>query len=73
MSQYVIAQITNFERGFFKYHDLQKSREWDESVPEFRTFAELAVGIMGVGNIGFGSKEGSWAEFGAFVFKTIVL
>lgn len=56
MSQYVLAQIINFERGLFHYHDLQKIQEWDTSEPEFRSIAELSIGIMGIGNIGNGSK-----------------
>lgn len=57
MSQYVLAQMINFERGFFAYHDLQKIQEWDESPPDFRNIVDLTIGIMGVGNIGYGSND----------------
>lgn len=57
MSQYVLAQMINFERGFFHYHDLQKKQEWDVTTSQFRSIADLTVGIMGVGSIGYGSNN----------------
>lgn len=56
MSQYVLAQIINFERGFFYYNDLQKAQKWDVSERDFRNIADLSIGIMGVGSIGYHSN-----------------
>lgn len=63
MSQYVLAQILNFERGFFAYHDRQKDQVWDQSMPKFRSLSELSVGVMGVGSIGYKSGERNFIGF----------
>ncbi|KAG8186189.1 hypothetical protein JTE90_008719 [Oedothorax gibbosus] len=53
MSNYVIAQIINIERGFYLYHDKQKTAEWSRPFfPDFRVLSDLTVGILGAGKLG---------------------
>lgn len=53
MSNYVIAQIINIERGFYLYRDKQKTSEWSRPFfPDFRVLSDLTIGILGSGNLG---------------------
>ncbi|GFY70933.1 hypothetical protein TNIN_300931 [Trichonephila inaurata madagascariensis] len=53
MSNYVIAQIINIERGMYTYRDEQKSATWSRPFfPDFRVLSDLTVGILGAGNLG---------------------
>ncbi|XP_054720434.1 glyoxylate/hydroxypyruvate reductase A-like [Uloborus diversus] len=53
MSNYVISQIINIERGFYTYCDKQKTCEWARPFfPNFRVLSDLTVGILGAGNLG---------------------
>ncbi|GFT41511.1 hypothetical protein NPIL_166381 [Nephila pilipes] len=53
MSNYVIAQIINIERGMYMYRDEQKSTTWARPFfPDFRVLSDLIVGILGAGNLG---------------------
>lgn len=57
MTEYVLAQIINFERSFYLVHNNNKIKKWDDSVAnEFRNLTELTVGILGTGIIGYHSE-----------------
>lgn len=53
MSNYVIGQIINLERGFYVYRDKQNTHEWARPFfPDFRVLSELTIGVLGAGNLG---------------------
>ncbi|XP_028136494.1 glyoxylate/hydroxypyruvate reductase A isoform X1 [Diabrotica virgifera virgifera] len=54
MSEYVVANIINFERNAFETHQNQKMKQWivDGKIEEHRAIFDLTVGILGLGNIG---------------------
>ncbi|GIX72838.1 hypothetical protein CEXT_753891, partial [Caerostris extrusa] len=53
MSNYVISQIINIERGMYVYRDAQKTATWSRPFfPDFRVLSDLTVGILGAGSIG---------------------
>ncbi|CAL1285890.1 unnamed protein product [Larinioides sclopetarius] len=53
MSNYVIAQIINIERGFYIYRDVQDTATWARPFfPDFRVLSDLTVGILGAGKLG---------------------
>ncbi|XP_055943324.1 glyoxylate/hydroxypyruvate reductase A-like isoform X2 [Argiope bruennichi] len=53
MSNYVIAQIINIERGFYVYHDAQKTATWSRPFfPDFRVLSDLTIGVLGAGKLG---------------------
>lgn len=53
MGEYVVAGIINFERGLYRYFELQKAKSWDDLISlNFRTLSDLRVAILGAGVIG---------------------
>ncbi|KAL7299857.1 hypothetical protein TKK_0007189 [Trichogramma kaykai] len=54
MSEYVVAQIVNFERDQRRQYENQSRAKWEQSgrVSDHRRLCELTVGILGVGEIG---------------------
>ncbi|XP_065322786.1 glyoxylate/hydroxypyruvate reductase A-like [Gordionus sp. m RMFG-2023] len=52
MAEYVIAQIIIRERHFYQMHDNQKLCKWDSVEWGYRTFSDLTIGFMGLGDIG---------------------
>lgn len=53
MAEYVVAGIINFERGLYRYFELQKTKNWDDLLSlNFRTLSDLRVSILGAGVIG---------------------
>ncbi|XP_075548793.1 glyoxylate/hydroxypyruvate reductase A-like isoform X1 [Dermacentor variabilis] len=67
MAEYVVAGIINFERGLYRYFELQKTRNWDDLISlNFRTLSDLRVAILGAGVIGEEIAK-SLVQFGATV------
>lgn len=57
MTEYVLAQIINFERKFYLMHDNNKMKTWDQcGAADDRNLTELTVGILGTGTIGYQSE-----------------
>ncbi|KAI4490906.1 hypothetical protein M0802_010580 [Mischocyttarus mexicanus] len=54
MSEYVIAQIVNFERDQKQQYENQKKADWikDGKIQDHRLIRDLNIGILGLGNIG---------------------
>lgn len=54
ISEYVIANIINFERAIYEISDNQKMCKWnrDGKISAYRPLPELTIGIMGLGSIG---------------------
>lgn len=54
MSEYVIANIINYERDFFKIKHNQNAATWyrKEKIVKYRSLTEISVGILGLGSIG---------------------
>ncbi|XP_037573510.2 glyoxylate/hydroxypyruvate reductase A isoform X1 [Dermacentor silvarum] len=53
MAEYVVAGIINFERGLYRYFELQKTKNWDDLLSlNFRTLSDLRVAILGAGVVG---------------------
>ncbi|KAL1441815.1 hypothetical protein MTO96_008322 [Rhipicephalus appendiculatus] len=67
MGEYVVAGIINFERGLYRYFELQKAKSWDDMISlNFRTLSDLRVSILGAGVIGEEIAK-SLVQFGATV------
>ncbi|XP_050034754.1 glyoxylate/hydroxypyruvate reductase A-like isoform X2 [Dermacentor andersoni] len=67
MAEYVVAGIINFERGLYRYFELQKTRNWDDLISlNFRTLSDLRIAILGAGVIGEEIAK-SLVQFGATV------
>ncbi|KAH8024137.1 hypothetical protein HPB51_021758 [Rhipicephalus microplus] len=67
MGEYVVAGIINFERGLYRYFELQKMKSWDDMISlNFRTLSDLRVSILGAGVIGEEIAK-SLVQFGATV------
>lgn len=58
MSEYVIAQIVNFERDQRQQYENQKLAVWkeNEKLTNHRHIRDLTIGILGLGTIGKISK-----------------
>lgn len=58
MSEYVIANIFNFERNQREQYKNQAQRQWITSgkILSHRLICDLSVGVLGLGNIGKSSK-----------------
>ncbi|RZC36055.1 glyoxylate/hydroxypyruvate reductase A HPR2 [Asbolus verrucosus] len=54
MGEYVVANIVNYERGFFDVKNSQQKSQWNREgkIFDYRVIFDLTVGILGVGNIG---------------------
>ncbi|CAG9768658.1 unnamed protein product [Ceutorhynchus assimilis] len=54
MGEYVVGNIVFWERNLFKMRENQNNKLWDQNVCEHdhRTFADLEIGILGIGSIG---------------------
>lgn len=54
MSEYVVAQIVNFERDQRKQYENQRSAMWnrDGKIMDHRLIRDLTIGILGLGTIG---------------------
>ncbi|CAG0895246.1 unnamed protein product [Darwinula stevensoni] len=54
MSEYVLAQVVNFERKFFLCHQNQSQGKWiaDGNIKYYRLIKDMTCGVMGVGKIG---------------------
>jgi phosphoglycerate dehydrogenase-like enzyme len=58
MSEYVVANIVNHERNLMGVYENQQSNLWnrDGKISNYRTIADLTIGILGVGTIGTHSE-----------------
>ena len=56
MSEYVVAQMVNWERQLYGFHTDQLNSEWNQKrlheTSIVRKLSELTIGILGVGEIG---------------------
>jgi glyoxylate/hydroxypyruvate reductase A len=56
MTEYVVWRVLDHHRQGFRYRDQQARKIWHE--PWQRTAGEIAVGIMGIGNLGRAAAKG---------------
>lgn len=58
MSEYVVANIVNYERDLFNVYDNKKCKTWSRpgKILKHRSISELTIGILGIGTIGNHSK-----------------
>ena len=63
MSEYIVAQMVNWERQMYGFHSDQLNSQWNEerriAVVNPRMLSTLTIGILGVGTIG---KRGKLKE-----------
>jgi len=54
MSEYIIAQIVNYERDQKQQYENQRLAIWKEEgrMMNYRLICDLTIGILGVGTIG---------------------
>lgn len=54
MGEYVLANVINYERDFFKVKDNQRKQMWstDGKISDYRAIGDMTFGILGLGNIG---------------------
>lgn len=59
MSEYVVANIVNYEREFYNVYLNNQKKNWilDGKISEHRSISDLKIGILGVGQIGNYSKH----------------
>lgn len=62
IGEYVVANITNFERKIFEMRENQNKQQWvrDENVIVYRAIYDLTIGILGTGSIG--DKSNTWVS-----------
>jgi phosphoglycerate dehydrogenase-like enzyme len=58
MGEYVVASIVKHERNLMAVYENQKSSLWnrDGKISNYRTIADLTIGILGAGTIGTHSE-----------------
>ena len=56
MSEYIVAQIVNWERQMYGFHADQLNSQWNQerrlTITHPRMLSTLTIGILGVGTIG---------------------
>ena len=56
MSEYIVAQMVNWERQLYGFHTDQLNSQWSEqrraAADNPRMLSNLTIGILGVGTIG---------------------
>ncbi|KAL0099206.1 hypothetical protein PUN28_020050 [Cardiocondyla obscurior] len=69
MSEYVIAQIVNYERDQRQQYENQKLTTWNQEgkLRNYRLIRDLTIGILGVGTIGKSVAE-KLKQFGATIW-----
>ena len=63
ISEYIVAQVVNWERQMYGFHSDQLNSQWNQqrrmAVTHPRMLSTLTIGILGVGTIG---KRGKLKE-----------
>ncbi|CAH0560188.1 unnamed protein product [Brassicogethes aeneus] len=54
MGEYVLGNVVNFERDFFRVRENQRGKLWctEGKIEGYRSIGDLTFGVMGLGNIG---------------------
>ncbi|KAI4465907.1 2-hydroxyacid dehydrogenase-related [Holotrichia oblita] len=69
LTEYLIYHIINHERDFDKLRANQKAKVWSHEgkIRKYRTISDLKIGLLGVGNLGFGIAQ-SLRLFGGTIY-----